>query len=289
MRKPVVIGLGEVLWDLLPGEKKLGGAPANVAFHARQLGADAVVVSAIGNDALGEEMIDVLVKKQLSHHLAKTVWPTGTVEVKLHQGNPEYNIIENVAWDHIQYTTEIEYLADTASAICFGSLAQRSLLTQQTIYKVLSRMPDQAIKLFDINIRQQYFTREILLRSLNACNMLKINHEELDLLTDLLQLPSDETEKLHVILQKFGLQLIALTKGEKGSLLYTDKEVSNVEATHIQVVDTIGAGDSFSAALIMGLINKNPLCQIHQHAARVSSFVCTQKGATPQLPVELIF
>ncbi|MDP2721640.1 MAG: carbohydrate kinase [Bacteroidales bacterium] len=289
MRKPVVIGLGEVLWDLLPGEKKLGGAPANVAFHARQLGADAVVVSAIGNDALGEEMIDVLVKKRLRYHLAKTDWPTGSVEVKLHQGNPEYNIIENVAWDHIQYTTEIEFLADVASAICFGSLAQRCLLTQQTIYKVLSRMPDQAIKLFDINIRQQYFTREILLRSLNACNMLKINHEELDLLTDLLQLPSDETEKLHVILQKFGLKLIALTKGEKGSLLYTDKEVSRVEATHIQVVDTIGAGDSFSAALIMGLINKKPLRQIHQHAARVSSFVCTQKGATPQLPDELIF
>jgi fructokinase len=289
MRKPVVIGLGEVLWDLLPGEKKLGGAPANVAFHAQQLGADAVVVSAIGNDALGEEMIDVLVKKQLRHHLAKTDWPTGTVEVKLHQGNPEYNIIENVAWDHIQYTTEIEFLADVASAICFGSLAQRCLLTQQTIYKVLSQMPDQAIKLFDINIRQQYFTREILLRSLNACNMLKINHEELDLLTGLLQLPSDETEKLHVILQKFGLKLIALTKGEKGSLLYTDKEVSRVEATHIQVVDTIGAGDSFSAALIMGLINKKPLRQIHQHAARVSSFVCTQKGATPQLPNELIF
>ncbi|MDA3904627.1 MAG: carbohydrate kinase [Bacteroidales bacterium] len=289
MKRPLIIGLGEVLWDMLPEGKQLGGAPANVAFHARQLGADAVVVSAVGEDSLGNEIIKNVNKKQLRHHLTKTEQPTGTVEVKLHNGIPDYTIGENVAWDYIQYTPELKRLTDHAAAVCFGSLAQRSPVSQHTIQKILSQMPKNSIKLFDINIRKYYYTKETISLSLKASNVLKINYEELGLLSALFQLPSDETEKLRAISKTFGIKLIALTKGEKGSVLYTDSEISCLEATPVQLADTIGAGDSFSATLLMGLIHKKALSNIHRQAAQVSAFVCSQHGATPQLPRELIY
>ncbi|MBN1651026.1 MAG: carbohydrate kinase [Bacteroidales bacterium] len=289
MDRSLIIGLGEILWDLLPEGRQLGGAPANVAFHAQQLGADAIVVSAVGKDTLGNEIIENLDRNHLSYHLSKTAEPTGTVEVKLRNGVPEYMIRENVAWDYIQYTPELKRLTDRAAAVCFGSLAQRSPVSRKTIQKVLLHMPKNSIKLFDINIRKYYYTKETISLSLMASNVLKINQEELSLLSALFHLPSRELEKLRSIAQNFGIKLIALTKGEKGSVLYTDSEISYLEAAPVQLADTIGAGDSFSATLLMGLINKKALRQIHRQATQVSAFVCSHSGATPQLPKELIY
>lgn len=287
MNKPIIIGLGEVLWDMLPGGKQLGGAPANVAFHASQLGGDAFVLSAVGNDVLGLEIIDTLERRGIHYLLSQTKQPTGTVDVILKQGIPEYTIVENVAWDNIQFTDEVKILSQQAAAVCFGSLAQRSQQSRETIQKVLEELPVNAVKLFDINIRQHFYTNEIISSSLHACNVLKINDEELDLLTDLLMLPSNEMAKLDVLLGKYKIQLIALTKGEKGSLLYNGNELSQLDIQQVHVADTIGAGDSFSATLIMGLIKGESIRMIHKQANSISAFVCTQHGATPTLPVEL--
>lgn len=287
MNKPIIIGLGEVLWDMLPEGKQLGGAPANVAFHASQLGGDAFVLSAVGNDVLGLEIIDTLERKDIHYLLSQTKQPTGTVDVILKQGIPEYTIVENVAWDNIQFTDEVKVLSQQAAAVCFGSLAQRSPQSRETIQRVLEELPVNAVKLFDINIRQHFYTKEIISNSLHACNILKINDEELDLLTDLLKLPSNEMAKLDFLLGKYKIQLIALTKGEKGSLLYNGNELSQLDIQQVHVADTIGAGDSFSATLIMGLIKGESIRMIHKQANSISAFVCMQHGATPTLPVEL--
>lgn len=289
MKRPLIIGLGEVLWDMLPTGKQLGGAPANVALHAQQLGAEAVVVSAVGNDVLGNEIIEKLNKRQVRHCLTKTAQATGIVAVKMHQGIPEYTIAENVAWDHIQYTQEIKLLIGRIAGVSFGSLAQRSQLSRQTIHMILSQISESTIKLFDINIRQYFYTKETISISLHASNVLKINVEELGLLSALFQLPTGELEKLRAISHIFNIKLIALTKGEKGSILYTDREISCLKACPVQVVDTIGAGDAFSAALLMGLVRKKSLNLIHEQATKVSAYVCSQYGATPQLPRKLIY
>jgi fructokinase len=289
-KKPVIIGLGEILWDLLPDGKMLGGAPANFAYHCMQIGADSKVVSAVGDDELGKEILAKTnsLRLGIEYIQINTNKDTGKVSVKLdNEGHPTYIIHENVAWDFIEVTKKTADLLSSADAICFGSLAQRSPVSRKTINTYLRSAPASCIKVFDINLRQEYFSKERIESSLNNCNILKINDDELEVLSRMFNLGETENQKIEQLISDFDLKLIALTKGESGSSLYTPDEISHFHSPKVKVMDTVGAGDSFTAALIMGLLDELELNQIHKLASEISAFVCTQKEATPDIPKEL--
>ncbi|PWD99819.1 carbohydrate kinase family protein [Marinilabilia rubra] len=281
--KKAVVGIGEILWDLLPEGKQLGGAPANFAWHAKQLGANGAVISAIGQDKLGDEILELINSKGLTNGISILEKPTGTVGVELVNGIPDYTIFEDVAWDRIELNkTAIEVL-DHADAICFGSLAQRSEVSRQTIRKALEATPIGCEKVFDINLRQNYYSKEIIEASLQQATVFKLNDEELIELRKMFQLEGDDLKVCGELMGKFNLKLLALTGGEEGSTLMTISEVSHLETPKVEVADTIGAGDSFTAAITMGLLEGLPLPEIHRRAVNLSAFVCTQNGAMPSL------
>jgi fructokinase len=288
--KPVIIGLGEILWDLLPDGKMLGGAPANFAYHCMQMGADSKVVSAIGDDELGKEILAKTNSLGLvtEYIQINTTFDTGKVSVKLdNEGHPTYSIHENVAWDFIEATEKTADLLSSADAICFGSLAQRSTVSRKTINTYLRSAPADCIKVFDINLRQEYFSKELIESSLYDSNILKINDDELEVLSRMFNLGKTENQKIEQLISDFDLTLIALTKGQSGSSIYTRGEISHLYSPKVKVVDTVGAGDSFTAALIVGLLNELEISKIHKLASEISAYVCTQKGATPDIPKEL--
>jgi len=285
-----VAGLGEVLWDLLPGGKQLGGAPSNFAFHAQALGAESVIVSAAGSDPLGEELLETLVSRGLSDEYiaVEESLPTGTVDVRLDpQGKPEFVIHENVAWDSIRLTGPLQELARGLSAVCFGTLAQRSSISRSTIRDMLRATPPACLRVFDVNLRQGFYSRDILRESLALSSCLKLNEEELPEVARLLSVEGTEREILQGLLDRFNLQMIALTRGENGSLLFTGTESSEVEPPRIEVADTVGAGDAFSAALTVGLLQNLPLEVINRRAAALAGYVCTREGAMPEVPEHL--
>jgi len=288
--RPLVIGLGEILWDLLPGGRVLGGAPANFAHHAHALGARGVVVSAVGSDALGREILARLTSAGLSTDYLTTDdrHPTGTVSVQLTPaGAPSFTIHRDVAWDHQEFTPRLAELARTASAVCFGTLAQREPSTASMIRSFLEATAPGTLRVFDINLRQQFYSREMILESLARAEILKLNDGELSVLRGLLALPDEEDRALGALLERFGLSMVALTRGAEGSVLLTPAETSRLRPEPVRVVDTVGAGDAFTAAMVMGLLQNIPLAHLHHHASRVASYVCTQPGATPSLPAGL--
>lgn len=285
-----IVGIGEILWDVFPERKVLGGAPANFAFHVSQLGFDGVAVSAIGSDVLGTEIINNLKDKKLNHQIETVPFPTGTVQVTLSgDGIPQYEICENVAWDNIPFTPQIETMAQSTRAVCFGSLAQRSNISQQTITQFLSKVSPEAYKVFDINLRQHFYSRELIEASLRQCNILKINDEELIIVTKLFdwEFTTEEAVCLR-LLQTFQLQILILTKGANGSLVLTLTDDSFIETPKVKVADTVGAGDSFTGAFVAALLSGKTICEAHQLAVDVSAFVCTQHGAMPTLPAHLV-
>ena len=289
--RPVVVGLGEILWDLLPGGRVLGGAPANFAYHANALGARGIVVSAVGSDALGREILTALGSAGLSTaYLAiDENHPTGTVTVELASGGaPRFTIHTGVAWDHQAFTPQLAELARTASAVCFGTLAQRTPSNALTIRDFLDAAAPGSVRVFDVNLRQSFYSRAVILESLARADILKLNDEELPVLAELLGLPGAEGEALLALLEGFGLSMVALTKGAKGSLLRTPSEVSRMSPEPVTVVDSVGAGDAFTAAVVLGVLQKLPIPELHQRASRIASYVCTQQGATPPLPDPLI-
>lgn len=288
MKKPVVIGVGEILWDLLPDGKMLGGAPANFVWHTLELGAAGVVISAVGKDEAGREILDLVDKKGLGNAILVNGYPTGTVKVELINGMPSYHIVENVAWDFIQVSPNTEQMVRQASAICFGSLAQRSKVSAESILKILSVTSQACLKVFDINLRQGYYNQAIIERSLNLADVLKINDEELTVLKDLLGIAGTEETACRTLLNQYNLRLIALTKGVEGSLLVTPQDHSYKPTPRVRVKDTVGAGDSFTAAIVMGLLKGDSLKTTHQKAVEISAFVCTQAGAMPVLPKDLL-
>lgn len=292
MKKNVIVGMGEALWDVLPEGKKIGGAPANFAYHVSQFGLESCVVSAIGNDRLGDEIIENFDSKKLNRVIERVPYPTGTVQVEIDQaGIPQYNIKENVAWDNIPYTPELEKLAHRTQAVCFGSLAQRSVVSRNTILKFLDQMPtdDDVLKVFDINLRQGFFTEEIIEESLRRCNILKINDEELVTISRLKGYPGiDLQDKCWILLGKYNLRMLILTCGINGSYVFTPGNVSFQPTPKVEVADTVGAGDSFTASFIASLIKGLPVEQAHRKAVEVSAYVCTRNGAMPQLPAELL-
>ncbi len=287
----IVVGMGEALWDVLPEGKKLGGAPANFAYHVSQFGLDSRVVSAVGDDKLGTEILDNFREKGLNCMIEKVPYPTGTVQVSLDDaGVPCYDIKEGVAWDNIPYTASLDDLARQTRAVCFGSLAQRSVVSRETINRFLDVMPDGEgqLKIFDINLRQNFYTKEVLCRSMRKCNILKINDEELVTISRLFGYPGiDLQDKCWILLGKYDLKMLILTCGVNGSYVFTPGHVSFQETPRVKVADTVGAGDSFTAAFVSALLKGAPVEVAHKLAVCTSAYVCTQNGAMPVLPPEL--
>ena len=284
----IIVGMGEALWDVLPEGKKIGGAPANFAYHVSQLGYDSRVISAVGNDTNGDEILDIFNKRELKLEIATVDYPTGTVQVTLDaDGVPCYEIKEGVAWDNIPYTPSLEVLAKSAEAVCFGSLAQRDLVSRTTINKFLDNMPNgqKQLKIFDINLRQHFYTKEILLDSINKCNILKINDEELEIVRDMFDLPEISVENIcWVILAKYNLKMLILTCGTDGSYVFKSGKMTFHPTPKVKVADTVGAGDSFTAAFTASIIKGKEIDWAHKFAVLVSAYVCTQSGAMPILP-----
>lgn len=289
MEKKYVIGLGEALWDVLPEGKKLGGAPANFAFHAGQFGLNSVAVSALGEDALAEETIQQLEEKGLHYVMPRVPFPTGTVQVTLDAlGVPTYDICEGVAWDNIPFTPEVKAVAEHAQAVCWGSLAQRNEASRKTINAFLGHTPKDCLKIFDINLRQQFYTKEVIQESIRRCNILKINDEELVIIGRLFGYAGlDMENKCWLILGKYDLDMIVLTCGVNGSYVFSKGEKSYQPTPKVDVADTVGAGDSFTGTFVASLLKGQSVREAHKRAVDVSAYVCTQQGAMPKLPDEM--
>jgi pfkB domain protein len=282
--KNTVVGLGEILWDIFPERKVLGGAPANFAYHVSQFGFNGYAVSAIGNDLLGKEILKSLEEKELNYLIEQTDFPTGTVKVQLDgRGIPTYEITENVAWDNIPFTTRLENLAKNTTTVCFGSLAQRNEVSRATIHKFLDLMPADSLKVFDINLRLKYFSKDIITTSLNKASALKINDEEIVKIAEIFELKGTDEELCQQLLDKYKLKFLILTKGTRGSYVLTPYEKSFLATPKVTIADTVGAGDSFTAAFVASYLNGRSIAQSHQLAVEVSAYVCQQHGAMPRL------
>lgn len=289
--KDFVVGMGEALWDVLPEGKKIGGAPANFAYHVSQFGLPSCVVSAVGDDALGREIVENFTSKGLNQLIDTVPYPTGTVQVEIDQdGIPRYEIKENVAWDNIPYTALLEQLAEKTKAVCFGSLAQRNVVSRNTINRFLDAMPQtpDSLVVFDVNLRQGFYNKEILCNSMKRCNILKINDEELVTVSRMFGYPGiDLQDKCWILLGKYNLKMLILTCGINGSYVFTPGNVSFQPTPRVEVADTVGAGDSFTAAFISSILKGRSVAAAHEMAVRTSAFVCTKKGAMPVLPPDL--
>lgn len=287
----MIVGMGEALWDVLPEGKKIGGAPANFAYHVSQFGFNSRVVSAVGDDKLGNEILENFSEKNLNFLIEKVPYPTGTVQVELDdEGIPCYDIKEGVAWDNIPFTPALEELAKQTRAVCFGSLAQRSFVSRETINKFLDAMPDDngQLRIFDINLRQNFYTKEILCNSMERCNILKINDEELVTVSRMFGYPGiDLQDKCWILLAKYNLKMLILTCGVNGSYVFTPGEISFVETPKVEVADTVGAGDSFTATFVAAILKGKKVSDAHKLAVEASAYVCTQNGAMPIFPLEL--
>lgn len=282
MHNALIIGIGEILWDMLPQGRQLGGAPANFAYHVSKLGMQGVVVSAIGNDALGDEIMSFLEDKNLDLHLMRVENPTGVVNIELNNvGIPMYNIVENVAWDSIPFTSELEVLVQNTKAVCFGSLAQRNEVSRNTIRRFIESLPQQCLKVFDVNLRQQYYSREIIEWSMMHGDVLKLNDEEIVELKRIWAMEEITDASFCAELQcRYDIKIVILTCGTVGSYVYSkDGAVSFQETPTVDVVDTVGAGDSFTAAFVVSLLNGDTITEAHSEATAVAAATCTHSGA----------
>lgn len=289
--RPLIVGLGEVLWDMLPSGRQLGGAPANMVYHAAALGARTVLLSSVGRDSQGcaiLKRLDALgINRRFVHK--DSAHPTGRVDVLVDSnGHPEYSIRENVAWDFIPFTPAMATLAARADAVCFGTLAQRAPVSRRNLQKFLRHTRKSCLRVFDINLRGSYYSAPLLQRLIGMSNVLKLNNEELPVLARLLALDATCDELPEKLLSRFNLKLLALTRGGNGSLLLTKTECHEEPGRVITIKDTVGAGDSFSAVLTMGLLKGWPLWRINHAANTLAAFVCSRRGATPAIPETLI-
>lgn len=285
-----IIGLGEILWDLLPAGKQLGGAPANFVCHAHALGADARLISRVGDDAAGREMLARFAALGLPTDTiaVDTNAPTGTVSVEVTAGGqPRYSIHENVAWDRIEASPQALAAIQHADAICFGTLAQRTPSAEMAIARLLAAARPDALRIFDINLRPPFVDRGVIARSIAAANVLKLNEQELPVLAEIFGLAGEPARQLAALAARFSLRLVALTRGGDGSLLFADGVITEEASAPTSVRDTVGAGDSFTAALVAGFLRGWPLEKISHHANAIAAFVCSQPGATPPLPEAL--
>ena len=292
MDDKVIVGIGEALWDVLPEGKKIGGAPANFAYHVSQFGLESCAVSAVGDDELGKEIRSNFEEKKLQTLIETVPYPTGTVQVEIDKlGVPQYDIKENVAWDNIPFTPQIEELAHRTKAICFGSLAQRSKVSRNTIEQFIEAMPktEDTLIVFDVNLRQSFYSRDVLDRSMKRCDVLKINDEELITISRMLGYQgTDLQSKCWILLGRYHLKMLILTCGVNGSYVFTPGSMSFIATPKVKVADTVGAGDSFTGAFVASILKGLSVADAHQKAVNVSAFVCTQRGAMPTLPADYI-
>ena len=285
-----LVGIGEVLWDLLPGGRQLGGAPANFTYHARALGADARIISRIGHDELGREALDRLTKLGVPTDCIEVdrTLPTGTVGVEVAaDGQPQFTIHEHVAWDALSGEPAGRLAVAAADAICFGTLAQRSEPARSSIISLVAAARPKALRIFDVNLRQNYFSSRLINESIAFADVLKLNETELPQLATMFDLTGDERSQIRQLAERNLLRVVAYTRGGRGSLLFAEGRWSEHPGFPTKVADTIGAGDSFTAAMTLGLLAGWPLDEIHLRASEVAAYVCSQPGATPVLPERL--
>ncbi|MBQ6578158.1 MAG: carbohydrate kinase [Bacteroidales bacterium] len=284
-----IVGIGEVLWDVFPTGKKLGGAPANFAYHVSQFGLEGLAVSAVGRDPLGEETVSALDEHGLHYHIDRVEEPTGTVQVTLDdKGVPQYEIKTGVAWDNIPFTEELSRIAASTKAVCFGSLAQRGEVSRQTIGWFLDAVPADCMKVFDINLRQSFYSKEIIEDSLRRADILKINEEEIVTVAQMFGIP--ETGYAPVcrkIMEEYSLKMLILTCGAVGSYVFYDGGMSYIDTPKVKVADTVGAGDSFTGAFVASILQGKSVEEAHRIAVGVSAYVCTMSGAMPLVPPEV--
>lgn len=276
-----VAGVGELLWDILPSGKQIGGAPFNFAYYTGQAGCEPYVISAIGRDELGVEILEKVKQLGISHrYVQQNHYPTSTVTVELDKnGQPEYTIHEDVAWDYIHWNEEVNELSKELDTVCFGSLAQRNPESASTIKTFLKALSPKCLKIFDINLRQHYFDEKNITESLYLADILKLNSDELHTLSGYYDLHGEIDIQLKALIKKFDLKYVVYTMGSKGSIIASGKDYSYMKAPKVIVCDTVGAGDSFTAILVAGLLHNKSLKEIHQNATKVAAYVCTQKGA----------
>ncbi len=277
-----VSGLGELLWDVFPTHRCLGGAPANFASHAAALGADAFLITAVGNDELGRLATAELSKLTIdTTHVSINTHPTGYVQVQLADGEPEYDIASDVAWDFCDWNSVLEPFAQTIDAVCFGTLFQRSRASRETTKRFLSATPKSCLRVFDVNLRQDFYSDELIVDSLKLANVLKINRAELPIVLRAAGMSVHDENSIDSLLEKFDLKLIALTLGAEGSLLVTPDERNTCDAPKVEAVDTVGAGDSFTACIVAGMLRGMELSTINTLANEIAAQVCRRSGAGP--------
>lgn len=285
-----ISAIGEVLWDVFPDGARFGGAPANVASHAASLGAQAAMVSCVGEDDLGRQAVEELGKRQVSTECIQVVpdYPTGIVNVELDEaGNATFTIQQPAAWDHLEWSDSLRQLARRSDAVCFGTLGQRSEPARKVIQQFAAAAPAAALHVCDVNLRPPFVDEEVIRGSLERANVLKLSDNEISVVAAAAGCTGTESEILAELLDNWGLHLIAVTRGDQGATLLSNNERSDCDGVPTDVVDTVGAGDAFTATMIRGLLNGLPLHTINQQACRVASYVCSQSGATPAIPEEL--
>lgn len=286
----MILGIGELLWDVLPTGPRIGGAPANFAGHAKALGADAAVISRVGADADGERLVAALRAGGVST-AGVTVdpdHPTGSVEVRLEpDGQPHFTIHENVAWDHLAAPPELLELAAKADAVCFGSLGQRLAGSREAVRKLVAATPPGALRVFDVNLRQRFYDREVIDSSLELANVCKLSDSELPVIAGLLGLTGDVRGQIGTLLSRYRLRAVVYTRGADGSLLTDGTVWSDHPGVPAEVRDTVGAGDSFTCAVTLGLLLDWSLAAISEAASEIAAYVCSQDGAVPPLPPRL--
>lgn len=282
-----LVGIGEVLWDLLPGGRQLGGAPANFAYHACALGAEARLISRVGKDADGAAIIERLGRLGISTECIEVDddAPTGTVSVDVaRDGQPKFTIDKDVAWDRIAGSERARRVAGGADALCFGTLAQRCETSRGTIQGLVAMAPRESWRILDVNLRERFYSREVVEQSLALANVLKLNESELPPLAEMFGCAGDERERIAQLAKRFGLRVIACTRGGNGSVLLADGRWSEHPGVPVKVVDTVGAGDAFTAAMAVGLLAGWELSAINRRANEVAAYVASRSGATPKLP-----
>lgn len=287
-----VTGIGEILWDMFPDGAQFGGAPANFVCHSRALDATSRMVSCVGNDELGRRALAFLQQHGVDTSTVSqsAERPTGTVEIELDaEGVAQYEFAANVAWDALTWSEALAHAADEADVVCYGTLGQRSEISNNTIQRFLKRTSDDCLCVFDVNLRQHFYSEALIRDSLEFANILKLNDEELPVLSSSCGLTGSDTRIMEELRQRYSLRLVALTRGANGAILLTEDSLSECDGFAVNVRDTVGAGDAFTAAMTLGLLLEHELDRINEHACRVAAFVCSQDGAAPKLPDNLKF
>ena len=282
-----ILGIGELVWDVFPSGKQLGGAPVNFAYFAKELGAEAYPVAALGSDELGDEAMEVVRPSGLKlDFIQRNSLPTSRVLVTTdEEGVPQYEIVENVAWDAMECTPAILDLASQADVICWGSLAQRSRKSRESILAMVDAAPENCLRVFDINLRQKFYSKEVIEESLKRADILKLNEDELPVVSEIFAVEGSEADQIAHIIKRFSLRSIIYTQGAVCSEVYDASGlVCRMDTPKVKVADTVGAGDSFTATYVTSILLGKTPAQAHELAVKVAAYVCTQNGAINPLP-----